>query len=261
MAKIAGKTLAISILASLAATVALASPMQQAHQIDILSQTGLGTRGWFVTPAKDKDWEKWHYAITDLDHDGNVEIFKAKEAGLDGAPQLQCEEIDNKTMERRWGVYLTGGSDYPDIFSAPETAAKPHLYENPGDGIYYYIFDSVKWNTEFANTTKTYAIRLVGDLLIDEFAIREWQLSGYDGSETNHYYLPGWLDIDAESDTPNPPPKEIDKAKYDNLIREHLGAGQIQQGSIGWMDTKELLTQLQEKKSFNMLWDSYRTFK
>ena len=261
MGKIMFKSLAMTLLASVAATAALAAPMQQAHQIDILSQTGMGSKGWFVTPAKDKDWEKWHYAITDLDHDGNVELFKAKEAGLDGAAYIQCEEMDAKTLERHWGVYLTGGSDYPDIFSAPDSAKNPQIYANPGEGIYYYIFDSVKWQTEFENTTKTYAIRLIGDLLIDEFAIKKWQLSGYDGTETNHYYLPGWLNSDAENHTADQPPVEIDKSRYDNLLQEHLGGGQIQQGAIGWMDTKELLTQLQEKKSFNMLWDSYRAFK
>ena len=41
-------------------------------------------------------------------HDGNLEILKAKEGGLEGAPQLKCEELMEKKWTRRWG-YIYGG--------------------------------------------------------------------------------------------------------------------------------------------------------
>ena len=73
-----------------------AAPMKVEHQIDILCQTAWDDTGWFITQAQDKDWNKWHYAVTDLNHDGNLEILTAKEGGLEGAPQLKCEELMEK---------------------------------------------------------------------------------------------------------------------------------------------------------------------
>jgi len=261
MSKIVFRSVWLAVLTMLVAIVAMAAPMKVEHQIDILAQTERDDNGWFVTPEQDSQWEKWHYAVTDLDHDGNLEILKAKEAGLDGAPYIQCEELIEKKWERRWGIYLVGGSDYPDIFSDPEAAAHPLMYENPEVGLCFYIFDSVKWRTEFENTTKKYAVYLNGDLMVEELAFKTWQLSGFDGTVTEHYYLPGWLKIEAESNVAEPPPEEIDKARFENICQERLGPGKVWKPTIGWMDTKRLWAFIQRGKSFNMLWDSYKLFK
>ena len=48
--------------------VAFTAPMRVEHQIDILAQTDRGEDGWFVEPSEDTNWDKWHYAVTDLNH-------------------------------------------------------------------------------------------------------------------------------------------------------------------------------------------------
>ena len=237
-----------------------AVPMKVEHQIDILCQTAWDDTGWFITQAQDKDWNKWHYAVTDLNHDGNLEILKAKEGGLEGAPQLKCEELMEKKWTRRWGIYMVGGTDYPDIFSLPDKAAKPQLYINPEENLYFYIFEDQRMHGEYDSTIQKYAISINPDLMIEELAIKTWQLSGYDGTETVHYYTPGWLKIAAESNVPAPPPTEISEKAYNDIAKNRLNAVDSGYAYIGWMDTAKLWTLLQRGKAYNMLWDSYKIF-
>lgn len=177
---------------------ALAAPMKEAHQIDILAQTANDENGWFVMPEQAGDWDKWCYAVTDLDRDGNWEIFKAKRGDWDSAPELRCEELIEGKWERHWGLFLVGGTDIPDILSGKEVSAPRTLHDRENNH-YYYIFTETIHHGEYETIVKQYAISLGGDLTVEELACEREELSGYDGAITRTFYLPGWLQIEAES--------------------------------------------------------------
>ena len=70
------KRLYVLLMAAwLCAGVVSAAPLQVQEQLDILARTAKAENGWFVQPTQDKDWNKWHYAVTDLNHDGTVDVF------------------------------------------------------------------------------------------------------------------------------------------------------------------------------------------
>ena len=139
-----------AFLASLAlSATACAASLAPSEQVQILAVTvNHGQEGgWFVTPEKDKDWNRWFYAVTDLDHDGQLEIFKAKrglsEGGENIAPELRCEELNENGTGRRWGLFLVGGSDIPDIMTS-ESATAPMMYYEQESNDYHYVFITSK---------------------------------------------------------------------------------------------------------------------
>ena len=93
-----GKKLAATILATLALSATVcAAPRSASEQIQIFAETANSGQegGWFVSPEKDADWNRWFYAVTDLDRDGRLEIFKAKRGGEGIAPEIRCEEFND----------------------------------------------------------------------------------------------------------------------------------------------------------------------
>lgn len=242
----------------LVGSTALATPAPAKQQIETLAKTGIGAGGWFVEPADDVSWEKWCYAVTDLNHDGNLEIFKAKHGG-DNAPAIQCEELNEGQSSRHWGLFLAGGTDIPDILSDDEPN-RPRVFHDIEENKYAYVFTEKKRHSEFDAVTRQYAISLNKDLLIEELAFRVWQLSGYDGSETNHYYQPGWLKAEAEGETPPPPPTEITEAEYQSMATNRFPTMMEETGFIKWMDAKELYHGLHTGNGYNLLKDSYNVF-
>lgn len=247
-------------LAAFLAAPAAAAPMKVEHQIDILGQTDKGEDGWFVMPTRDLEWEQWCYAVTDLDHDGNLEILKAKRSAPGSAPELRCEELKEGKWERTWGVYYAGGTDIPDILTNAETASHPHVFHHPEENLYFYIFTDTRMNTEFASVTRQYNVCLNGDLQIEEMAFMTWQLSGRDGTETRRYYLPGWLEIEAESGSAEPPAKEIGEAEYLGIAKKHFPSAQESIATIKWIEAKDLLPHVMRGKAFPLLYDSYKAF-
>ena len=86
------KKIISALFASLAiSATACAAEFAPSGQIQVLArmvnhgQDG----GWFVRPENDVNWNRWFYAVTDLDHDGRLEIFKAKKGG-DAAPAAEA---------------------------------------------------------------------------------------------------------------------------------------------------------------------------
>ncbi|MBP3690521.1 MAG: hypothetical protein J6I74_04275, partial [Schwartzia sp.] len=139
------RNLVAAILASLAiSATAAAAPRSASEQIQIFAETANSGQegGWFVSPEKDANWNRWFYAVTDLDHDGRLEIFKAKRGGEGIAPEIRCEEF-NENGGRTWGLFLAGGSDVPDIMTN-ESAAEPRVFYERADDRYHYIFVSSK---------------------------------------------------------------------------------------------------------------------
>ena len=226
-----------------------AAPMRVEHQIDILAQSDKGDDGWFVEPERDADWDKWCYAVTDLNHDGNLEILKAKSGFNDGEAYLECEElVERKWDRKRAKIMLAGTAHVPDILTG-ESAGQPGVVHDTKDNRYYYIFLETIMHGEFESDTSQYAICLDGDLYIRELATMNWQLSGKDGTVKKKYYVA------------DPLRKEVSEKRYINIVAEKFPGAVETSGQIHWLNAKEMLPFVKRGKIYNMLWDSYKVFR
>lgn len=225
-----------------------AAPMRVEHQIDILAQSDKGEDGWFVEPSKDEHWDKWHYAVTDLNRDGNLEILKARPGFYDGTPRLECEELIERKWERRHaGVQLAGSAHVPDILSG-ESASQPGVVYDEKNRRYYYIFVETIMHGEFEFDTSQYALCLDGDLYITEFATMNWQLSGKDGSVKLKHYIS------------DPLKEEVSEERYINIVKERFPGSKETSEQIYWLSAEELWPYVQRGKLYNWLWKSYEVF-
>lgn len=231
----------------LVSSVTFAKPIKTEHQLDILGQTAVGEGGWFIEQATDPNWDKWYYTVTDLNHDGNLEILKAKSGFDDGQPQLQCEELVEGKWERHFGVKLAGSTRMPDILTS-ESAGQPVMIYEPKNKRYYYIFTEVIRHSEFDSTSTLYAISLDGDLSIEALASKEWQLSGYDGSEKQRFYRL------------TPLTAEISEDEYGNIIQEIFPGCEESGAQLRWWQAKELLPYIERGRVFFQLAEAYNFF-
>ena len=88
-----GKKLAATILATLALSATVcAAPRSASEQIQIFAETANSGQegGWFVSPEKDANWNRWFYAVTDLDHDGKLEFVAASQHPQSRSTNLRC---------------------------------------------------------------------------------------------------------------------------------------------------------------------------
>ena len=228
--------------------VALAAPMRVEHQIDILAQTDRGEDGWFVEPSEDANWDKWHYAVTDLNHDGNLEILKAKSSFYDGNPHLACEELIERKWERHHAeLNLAGNAHVPDILTG-ESAGQPSVIHDAKSNRYYYIFVETVMHGEYESDTSQYAVCLDGDLFITELATMNWQLSGKDGSVKVRYYIS------------DPLKEKVSEKRYANITAERFPGAEETGGQIYWLSAEKMWPYVQRGKLYNLLWDSYEVF-
>lgn len=225
-----------------------AAPMRVEHQIDILAQSDKGDDGWFIEPTEDKHWDKWRYAVTDLNHDGNLEILKAKPGFYDGTPRLECEEL----LERKWDrhrarVQLAGSAHVPDILTG-ESAGQPGVVYDEQNKRYYYIFIETIMRGEFESDTNQYAVCLDEDLYITELATMNWQLSGKDGTVKVKHYISDPLKM------------EVSEERYLNITKERFPRAKETGGQIYWLSAEELWPYVQRGKLYNWLWKFYEVF-
>ena len=238
-----GKKIMAAMLASLAlSATAAAAPRPVSEQIQVLAQTVNSGQegGWFVTPEKDASWERWFYTVTDLDHDGKLEIFKAKRGGDGIAPEIRCEELNESGEGRSWGLFLAGGSDVPDIMTSEAATAPSVLYE-AADNRYNYIFlDSRRGGEESEFITTKYALTLRGDLQVEELAFMEEKMaSPYSDMAERQFFLPGWLKVEAESGQTGTP-EEIDAERYANIAQERFPNAEKSFAQISWYRAEEI---------------------
>jgi len=239
----------IALLGLLAfAQITTAAPMKVEHQLDILAQTANDETGWFIEPSKDESWNKWRYAVTDLDHDGNLEILKAKSGFDDNVPRLECEELlERKWERRRIPLQPAGATHVPDILTG-ESAGQPRVIHDPKDKRYFYIFMEVIMRGEYESTTTQYAVSLDDDLKVDALASMEWQLSGKDGSVKRKFY------------SLTPLTKKISEKRYNNITKEIFPDCDSSDGQIKWWRAEELLPYIKRGKAFFPLAESYNVF-
>jgi hypothetical protein len=237
----------------LCAGVVSAAPLQVSEQLDILARTAKAENGWFVQPTQDKDWNKWHYAVTDLNHDGNLEILMAKAGSFDGTQELRCEELNEGKWTRHGGIHLVGGSHMPDILTSEEAGQFTVLYDAQKKR-YIYLFTETIMHGEFEAVHTRYALWLNGVLQVEELGFSTWQLSGYDGSVKQHYYLPRWRATSTEG------AQRISSKRYAQLAKEQFSNSVEQSAQIKWIKAEELWPLVKNSKPYNLLEDSFAVF-
>lgn len=240
--------LLIGALMSMGTALAAAMPPEQ--QIDILAQNIIGSNGWLVEPLYDANCDKWYYAVTDLNHDGSLEILKAKNGFNNDIVQLQCDELVEGKGIRHVDIKLKAGSynHIPDIMSG-ESAKQPGVVYNPKTREYYYIFNEVIMHSEFDSTTTLYAISLDKTLSIEALASMIWRLSGYDGTVTHLFYRN------------NPFPEAISQEQYKACIKERFPDCTEAVGQIKWYSADEVYDYMDMDKVNQLLMESYKEFR
>lgn len=258
------KKIISALLATLAiSATACASEFAPSEQIQVLARmVNHGQEGgWFVRPENDANWNRWFYAVTDLDHDGRLEIFKAKSGGEGIAPELRCEELNDKCDARTWGLFLVGGSDVPNIMSS-EAASMPMMYYEQSNNIYHYVFISSKeedWDDwDFTNTKV--ALTLHGDLTVEELAFMRVKMAE-PGSDmaTRKFFLPAWLKTEAESGETGMP-EEIDVQRYADIELARFGVVGGHEAQISWRRAEEIQELIGLAKLPLVLENSYKAF-
>lgn len=239
----------------LCAGVVSAAPLQVSEQLQILARTAKAENGWFVQPTQDKEWNKWHYAVTDLNHDGNLEILMAKAGSFDGTQELRCEELNEGKWTRHGGIHLVGGSHIPDILTSEEAGKFTVLYVYDAQKKrYIYLFTETIMHGEFEAVHTRYALWLNGVLQVEELGFSTWQLSGYDGSVKQHYYLPCWRANGTEG------AQRISVKRYAQLGKERFPNCVEQTVKIKWIKAEDLWPLITSGKSYTMLEDSFVLF-
>ena len=263
-----GKKIMAAILASFAlSATATAAPRSVSEQIQVLAQTANSGQegGWFVTPEKDADWNRWFYAVTDLDHDGKLEIFKAKKGKSDEegsiAPEIRCEELNESGEGRSWGLFLAGGSDVPNIMTG-ESSSSPSVFYEESSNDYHYVFVSSKNENgdEWDFTDTKVALTLHGDLIVEELAMMKVKMP-QPGSDmaARKFFLPAWIGVEAESEQTGMP-KEIDVQQYADIGLARFQSDKESFASISWYRAEEIKTIIKSADLPGVLESSYNVF-
>ena len=253
-----------ALLASLSiSATAAASDFAPSEQVQVLArmvnhgQDG----GWFVKPENDVNWNRWFYAVTDLDHDGRLEIFKAKRGGEGIAPEIRCEELNDSCDRRTWGLFFAGGSDVPDIMSG-ESSSAPMMYYEQSSNDYHYVFVSSKEEdgNEWDFTDTKVALTLHGDLIVEDLAMMKMKMPS-PGSDlaARKFYLPGWLKVEAESGQVGTP-EEIDPQRYADIELARFGVESGQAAPISWYRADAIQELIGLAELPKVLESSYKTF-
>ena len=258
------KKIISALLASLAiSATAAASNFAPSEQIQVLARTVNHGQdgGWFVRPEHDANWNRWFYAVTDLDHDGRLEIFKAKHGGDGVAPELRCEELNDNCDARTWGLFLAGGSEVPDIMSG-ESSSAPMMYYEQSSNAYHYVFVSSKeddWDDWDFTDTKV-ALTLHGDLAVEELAFMKVKMADpYSDMAARKFFLPAWRSVEAESGKTGTP-EEIDLQRYADIELARFGVEAGQEAPISWYRAEEIQELIGLAKLPLVLENSYKVF-
>ena len=248
------KRLYVLLMAAwLCAGVVSAAPLQVQEQLEILARTAKAENGWFVQPTQAADWNKWHYAVADLNHDGTLEILLAKAGSFDGTQELRCEEFNEGKWTRHGGIHLVGGSHMPDILTSEEAGQFTVLYDAQKKR-YIYLFTETIMHGEFEAVYTRYALWLNGVLQIEELGFSTWQLSGYDGSVKQHYYLACWRTAATEG------AQRISAKRYARLAEERFPNSVEKPAKIRWTKAEDLWPSIKSGKAYTMLEDSFVLF-
>ena len=262
------KKTAAALCAALAlSAAAFAAPLSPAEQCTELAKSAMVYNGWFVLPERDKAADNWRYAITDLDHNGRLEVLKVKYGWAPGGPKLFCQELDESGGRLRGEINLDG-TDVPDLLATSDASAPVLVLHDTQNNLYHYIFEETIYHGEYESVTTRYALTFSGGkLTVKPLACRHWTLSGYDGSTEQHYYLPEnsaeaakaiaaaqekKRGTDKKSDAAAKNPLEIPVTRYNAIEQEAFPGCVVESVSLWWRTPDEL----KEAASYGRLSDA-----
>ncbi len=250
--KLLKKTAAALCAALALSAAAFAAPLAPELQIDILTKTAMVHDGWFELPERDKHCDAWQYAITDLDHNGRLEVLKARYGWVEGGHRLLCKELTEDGSELKGEIAL-GYTALPDILATNDPSVQPltTLYDAKNN-LYHYIFQETVYHTEYESITTKYALTFSdGTLYISPLACAQLNLSGYDGSNTLRYYLP---------QRGNEAVKTIDADRFNKIEMEEFPGCTPKLVVFRWMSATDLKNAASEGQLRKTLGQSFATF-
>ena len=247
------KKAAAALCAALTISAAAsAAPLAPELQVDTLAKTAMVHDGWFVLPERDKNCDAWQYAITDLDHNGRLEVLKARHGWVEGGPMLLVREL-SEDGSRMQGEISHLFSSIPDILATEDPSVQPltTLYDAK-DNTYHYIFTETVYHTEYEMITTKYALTFAdGMLYVTRLASYEKIMSGYDGSTRERCYLP---------QQGNDAVVEIDAARYDRIELEEFTGCTPKPVAFRWMSAEDLKNAAADGRLRESLGQSYVQF-
>lgn len=225
------KTAAALCAALTVSAAAFATPLAPELQIDALAKTAMVYKGWFVLPEREKNSDVWSYAIADLDHNGRLEVLKVRRGWVEGGPRLLCEELSADGTRLRGEVALDHTA-VPDLLATSDTSGQALVLYDAEKNLYHYIFKETVYHTEYESITTKYALTFSdGVLHVSPLAHYQWNLSGYEGGVTEHYYLPKrGSDVGVE----------IGVARYNDIENEEFPGCEVRGVAFWWQSAEAL---------------------
>ena len=141
---------------------------------------------------KQDDSREWRFAVTDLDHNGRLELLAASQHQADRSTTLKLWELNDKgDAAAECAVLLEEGESFPDIL-----AENADTFHDPVTGAWSYLFyDNILLTENDAYTAKCAVMLRDGILSYESFAFQ--QISIQDGKRTVSY-----IDLDGKEITP-----------------------------------------------------------
>ncbi len=224
-------------------------------QLQVLTENAMTYNGWLSQPARDRHAKDWRYAVTDLDHNGRLEILKLKCGWMEGGPVLICREIDKGGDRlRRDNVpvenVFDGQAPAPDLTASEGETNRPVVLYDAKKDLYHYIFRETVYHGEFESVTTKYALTLSeGKLYVEPLAHHRWEMSGMDGTVTNSYYLPAHYGSTA-----------IDLPHYNDIEQQVFPECEVRGVALWWQSAEDLQHAVSLGRLKEALAQSYSSF-
>ena len=171
---------------------------------------------FYTLPSLQQDSSReWRYAVTDLDHNGKLELLAASQHQADRSTTLRIWELnENMDALNECAIPLDEDESFPDIL-----AENADTYYNSGTGVWSYLFyDNILLSEHDAYTAKCAVTLRDGTLRYESYAFQS--VSEEKGVRTISYF-----DLNG---------KEITPEEY-NAVGQTTFAGTLMSSTnFGW---------------------------
>ena len=166
-------SLLMSVLMLLSFSIAAFAAPQQADAQSAATQVDLLFSNF--NTVKQNDASVWSYAVTDLDHNGKLELLAASIQGDGRYTALNAWEVseDGKTLNQ-CHVHVPQGGSFPDLISA-----SADTFYNSGNDTWYYLFDDTTTVSATMVSTSKCSVQKKGDTIeYTTYATRQMNYQG-----------------------------------------------------------------------------------
>ena len=163
----------MSVLMLLSFSIAAFAAPQQADAQSAATQVDLLFSNF--NTVKQNDASVWSYAVTDLDHNGKLELLAASIQGDGRYTALNAWEVseDGKTLNQ-CHVHVPQGGSFPDLISA-----SADTFYNSGNDTWYYLFDDTTTVSATMVSTSKCSVQKKGDTIeYTTYATRQMNYQG-----------------------------------------------------------------------------------